>query len=91
MNIMYFSADWCAPCKATKPIVQEFIKDNPEPKVYIIDADQETDLVNKFQVRSIPTFILVDGEKELKRHIGSMTREQFYDFTKYEETVQDDV
>ena len=51
MNIMYFSADWCAPCKATKPIVQEFIKDNPEPKVYIIDADQETDLVNKLQVR----------------------------------------
>lgn len=92
MNIiMYFSADWCKPCQQMKPMIEDFIRDNVNPKIFKIDSEIEPELVDKFQIRGIPTFVLLNGEKELKRHTGTMTREQFDDFAKYEETVQDDV
>ena len=88
---MYFSADWCAPCKAMKPMIDDFIKDNPEPKIFKIDADIESELVKKFEIRGIPTFVMLNEGEEVKRHTGSMTKEQWYDFINYEEVSKDDV
>ena len=88
---MYFSADWCKPCQQMKPMIEDFMRDNVNPKIFKIDSEIEPELVDKFQIRGIPTFVLLNGETELKRHTGTMTREQFDDFAKHEETVQDDV
>jgi thioredoxin-like negative regulator of GroEL len=75
-NILYFTADWCNPCKKVKPIVEELNRESSEVKFQVIDADSETELVKKFEVRSVPTFIVLDGGVEIERATGAQTREQ---------------
>lgn len=59
-----FWAEWCAPCKAMLPILQH-TEDTYKNylKVVKVDADQNSDLIEKYEVSSIPTLILFkDGE-----------------------------
>jgi thioredoxin 1 len=77
-NVFYFTAEWCGPCKTTKPIVEEMKKEGFE--FQIIDADYEQLLVKRFQVKSVPTFILFENEKEVDRITGAQTRQQLEHF-----------
>ena len=74
-TIYYFTADWCQPCKRTRPIVEELNREQTEAGFQIIDVDDNPELVKSFSVQSVPTFILFDGEKEVIRLIGSQTKE----------------
>lgn len=78
-QVMYFTADWCNPCKKVRPIVEEMNKDMID-KIQIIDSDSETDLVKHFEIRSIPTFILVEDGTEINRITGAQTRENLEKF-----------
>ena len=73
--IYYFTADWCNPCKKVKPIVEEMNRENTI-KFQMIDVDSEIELVKKFEIRSVPTFILIENGIEIKRTSGAQTREQ---------------
>ena len=90
MHILYFTADWCNPCKRVRPILEELNMDHHN-KFQIIDVDSEIELAKKFEVRSIPTFILIDNGVEIKRSTGAQTREQLEELINYEKTIQDDV
>jgi thioredoxin-like negative regulator of GroEL len=46
----------------------------------MIDADYEQLLVKRFQVKSVPTFILFEDEKEINRMTGSKTKKELEDF-----------
>jgi thioredoxin 1 len=71
----YFTADWCAPCKKTKPIVEEINKDS-DIKFKIIDVDSEMDLVRAFEVKSVPTFIVIKDGEVIKRSTGGKTHDE---------------
>lgn len=88
--VYYFTADWCGPCKKVRPIVEEINRDNFD-KFQIIDVDTEIELVKKFEIKSVPTFILFQGGKEIKRIVGAQTREQLEDFINDEKNIQDDL
>lgn len=75
-NILYFTADWCHPCAKTRPIVEELNRESPDIKFQIIDSDIEAALAKSFEVRSIPTFIVIKDGKEITRATGSQTKEQ---------------
>jgi thioredoxin 1 len=77
-HVFYFTADWCGPCKKVRPIVEELIKDGYS--FQIIDVDIEKELVKKFEVSSVPTFILFKNEKSVKRISGAYTKNQLEDF-----------
>jgi thioredoxin 1 len=77
-HVFYFTADWCGPCKKVRPIVEELIKDGYSFQV--IDVDIEKELVEKFQISSVPTFILFKNEKSIKRVSGAQTKTQLEDF-----------
>jgi thiol-disulfide isomerase/thioredoxin len=77
-NVFYFTADWCGPCKTTRPIVEEMKKEGFE--FQIIDADYEQLLVKRFEIKSIPTFILFENEKEVARISGAKTRKELENF-----------
>jgi thioredoxin 1 len=76
--VFYFTADWCGPCKKVRPIVQELIQEGYS--FQIIDVDIEKELVEKFEISSVPTFILFKNEKSVKRISGAQTRNQLEDF-----------
>jgi thioredoxin-like negative regulator of GroEL len=78
-HVFYFTADWCNPCQRTKPIAEELKRDGLIDFQFI-DADSEMELVKKFEIRSIPTYILIEDGKEVKRMNGAKTRDQFLEF-----------
>jgi len=77
-TVFYFTADWCQPCKKVKPIVEDMKKEGFQ--FQMIDADYEQLLVKRFQVKSVPTFILFENEKEVNRMTGSKTKKELEDF-----------
>jgi thioredoxin 1 len=85
-NIFYFTADWCQPCKKIKPMVQEINKDRLGLKFHMIDADIEQELVEKFKIQSLPTFIIIHQGKEIQRLIGLQTKEKLQEFLTFAET-----
>jgi thioredoxin 1 len=79
-TIYYFTADWCQPCKKTRPIVEELNREQTVAGFQIIDVDDVPELVQSFKVQSVPTFIMFDEGVEIKIIIGSQTREQLEEF-----------
>jgi thioredoxin 1 len=79
-TVYYFTADWCQPCKRTRPIVEELNRDQSYAGFQIIDVDSVPELVKTFKIQSVPTFILFDDGVEKNRIIGGQTRESLIDF-----------
>jgi thioredoxin 1 len=70
----YFTADWCAPCKKVRPIVEEINKDSIV-KFKIIDVDSEIEFVKAFEIKSVPTFIIIKDSEIVSRATGSQTKD----------------
>ena len=90
LHVLYFTADWCNPCKKVKPIVEEMNRENII-KFQLVDVDSEMELAKRFEIRSVPTFILIKDGKEIKRTTGAQTRGQLEEFINYEKIIQDDL
>jgi putative thioredoxin len=88
-NVFYFTAEWCNPCKKTRPVVEDMKKEGFQ--FQIIDVDYEQLLSKQFQVKSIPTFILLEDGKELDRVTGAQTRTELENFINYEKTIQENI
>jgi thioredoxin 1 len=73
-TMKYFSATWCGPCKAFKPIMNEIVGEGYS--VQFIDVDQSQDLATKYGVRSVPTTIIEENGMEVDRFVGSMPKQQ---------------
>jgi thioredoxin 1 len=73
-KIKYFSAQWCAPCKLFKPIMQQLQTDGLN--IQFIDIDYPTDDVVAHNVRSVPTCVLVENNVEIDRWIGVISKEE---------------
>ncbi len=71
-EVLYFSATWCIPCRQMKPIVEKLEADTGI-KFTKVDADSEVELSGKYQIRSIPAFILVEDGVEISRAAGAQT------------------
>jgi len=66
-----FYATWCGPCRAMKPMVEELEKSYTVIKV---DVDAEPEKAEQYGVLGIPTFIVMDGDKEVGRLTGTATK-----------------
>ena len=76
MNVMYFSADWCAPCKVFKPIVQQVSQDLGI-NVNYINVDYDASYGEKYSITSIPTIIVLDNfGTVVYRNSGVVSKDQ---------------
>ena len=80
-EILFFSANWCTACNAMAPIAGEVAKQNGIP-FKKIDTDYDASLVSKYNIRSIPTAVLLENGNEIKRTVGASTSTQFDSFLK---------
>jgi thioredoxin 1 len=79
---LYFTAAWCGPCKAFRPILQETMAETGA-NIQIIDVDQNPGLAQSFSISAVPTLILTDeAGSVLKRQTGVMPKNQLINFLK---------
>jgi thioredoxin 1 len=67
MKVLRFTATWCQPCKAMAQQLEEL---GLSKDVTVVDIDEQQDLAIQYGVRSVPTLIAVDNNKEVKRMVG---------------------
>lgn len=72
-----FYADWCGPCNAMAPVIEELAKELEEKvKVGKINVDENPDIAVEYNVMSIPTLIVFKNGKEEKRLVGLRNKEE---------------
>ncbi|PSQ40081.1 thiol reductase thioredoxin [Halobacteriales archaeon SW_5_70_135] len=76
VQLMDFYADWCGPCKTQDPILEEIEEDWDERfELVQIDVDEEQNIANEYQVRSLPTLIVENDDGIVERFVGVTQRE----------------
>ena len=77
-KLMHFTAIWCLPCKQMKPVIEEFRFANKDVEYHNIDVDlpENEELIKDFEIRGVPTFIVLTDNQVTNRHTGVAYREQ---------------
>ena len=76
MVVIDFFAEWCGPCQKMLPVVSK-LKEEMSNKVNIVklDSDRSKEIMTKFNVDEIPTFLFFKNEKLINRVVGYMTED----------------
>ena len=71
-----FWAEWCGPCKALAPKLEEVATEmSGKAKIVKLDVDANPDTASKYGVRGIPTLVLLKGGKEVGRLVGNQPKD----------------
>ena len=73
-ELFYYTANWCNPCQTLGPIMDEIARQIPVRKQNIDYTDPL--LLESANVRNVPTVILVENGKEIKRFTGVKSNSQ---------------
>ncbi len=69
-------AEWCGPCRMYSPIIDEVSKDyDGKIKFAKVNADESERVVQKYNVTSIPTTLLVKNGEIKAMNVGAVPRE----------------
>jgi len=74
-QVLYFSAKWCTACQATTPVV-ESLKSSNKTQVMIVDVDYDVSLTEQYNVKSVPTTIILENGSEIQRVVGSINSDR---------------
>jgi thioredoxin 1 len=94
LSLLYFTASWCGPCQQIKPFLKELsesLKKSGEYNIefYMIDIDKNEEFSDKCNIRSVPTFFIMNGKDLLgnlngadKTKLSEMIVTVFNDYNK---------
>ena len=72
-QVLKFAASWCQPCKTLSMMLENQAGGE---NIEEIDIDKDMDRAIEYQVRSVPTMIMLEDGKEIKRKVGLPTNEE---------------
>ena len=76
-TLVDFWAEWCAPCRAVAPILEEIAAEKEGSlKVVKLNVDENPDTARSYRVMSIPTLMVFQGGDEKKRIVGARGKSQ---------------
>jgi len=72
-----FYADWCGPCQALMPVIQEVKEElGDQVRIIKINIDKNEELAQQLEIRSIPTLMIYNNGELQWRHTGSESKQQ---------------
>jgi thioredoxin len=70
-----FTAAWCGPCKVMKPVLAALAAEyRGRARIVAIDVDHEQLIAQQYNVRAMPTLVLLRDGREVGRMVGSRPR-----------------
>lgn len=79
-KIIMFTGAWCQPCQRTKPHFSALKESTTNVECQLVDVDEQEHLAVRYNVRAVPTFVLLNGENEVARMSGMATLEKLKQF-----------
>lgn len=78
--IMDFWAEWCGPCRAIAPFVEEAAAEM-EGKVLIgkVNIDENPQVTMQFAIKNIPTLIFIKNGEIVDKHVGALRKSDLMD------------
>ena len=68
MEVKFFNATWCGPCKQMKPHISKLQKEGYN--IQEIDIDQNSTLAESAEIRGVPTLAIYENGNEVERLVG---------------------
>jgi thioredoxin 1 len=73
--IVDFWAEWCGPCRAVSPILEQIAEEHaPELRVVKVNVDEEPELQQRYGILSIPTILLFKGGEPTAAAVGAQPK-----------------
>ncbi|MBO6891728.1 MAG: thioredoxin [Roseibium sp.] len=81
--VVDFWAEWCGPCKAIAPALEEISEEmDGQVKVIKVNIDENQDVAMKYGIRSIPMLIMFKGGEPMASQAGAKPKGQIADWIK---------
>lgn len=75
VTIVDFWAEWCGPCKALNPVLDEISKEHADKiEIVKVNVDQASDLAQKYGIRGIPTMIFFKDGTAMGTMVGAQNK-----------------
>ncbi len=79
-----FYADWCGPCKAIEPIIDNLENEVEGIQVVKVDTDRFMSLTRDYHIVTVPNLKIFSRGKIVKEKTGIMTKDEIMNFVKVE-------
>ena len=71
-----FWAGWCMPCRVMAPVIEELARDYARKVIFAkVNVDENPEVSQRYNIMSIPHFIIFKNGKPMERIIGAVGRE----------------
>lgn len=80
--IIDFYANWCAPCKTIAPILEELDNEYDNVDFYKVDTENQPELAQIFQIRSIPSILFIPIGEKPQMAQGALPKDTFINIIK---------
>lgn len=80
LSVVDFWAEWCGPCRAIGPVIEELSKEfDGKVNVGKVNVDNNAELSSKYGITSIPAILFIKGGQVVDKLIGAQPKAKFLD------------
>ena len=81
--IIDFWAEWCGPCKAIAPIIEELAEDyKDQALIGKVDVDSNPEISMRYGIRNIPTILFIKNGEVVDKQVGAVPKSTLEDTLK---------